>query len=1188
MNESVLRSKNEYIKEKYGVFLEKYYRKRYAHECKDDKYKDSEENIFCDSKKTKLGNFIAQEAQLYRKGFLHYTEKYQIVIRIKDEIKDWLGSMSGRAAQGFEQARKMLNSEKFYLQDMVIRLEFYSDILAFLVELETFEYELLEHGIELSSDSEYEAYLLNKCILLSHVGYCKSECTQLVKELNNRVGNSTSYNGDFYYLLAELNFELQRYNDAQQFLNTAIILLKGEVKNPRIIDEARRCKVHDMLFAAYQLKALGYEFCGDYFEAIKYLTSKTPKEVVEVFKEAIHASNFDCLCYSSDIDGKFSEESNANRKNVVDQVGEIVSKDLFSSEITKYVYDKTNQAILARIIKFENNQILLRISNSLSDPEQVAKVYSSNVINADDENLIYEFIHILAHCINEYGVTSMKKCKTHEDEKIANDMVLLGRALMLYVSEKRSIYKSCYATTYAEAGDTWIARSELWGMIEHADYASYDVATKAEIAFFFYIINSMYLIENNAFSSNEEDDNNLNNRYMNYCYRNFDYDAIAHMRVYSFRNRIAEILQSDDLENMASSFLKFATEKCGDITEYQRFVDNVYFENSNERLRNDYEKTKYMYHFLLCFFQQYNVEANEQVKRTSRIFDYAFKFLHFQNASVNSATSNQIKHIDFEAVSSAPNEVVKLIDCSIKKDKKYEYIESDRCKIIFLRNDAQIREFDSQYESHMKEANRKMYFVAAQSSTLLQRHTKFHKKIANSRKIRLFSSISKGLKEFFIFTVFFLVKDDFFNPNNIFVMTPIGTAIACRYRKSRDREIITECYPCNTADSFGTQKDISRQYRAVVNAGMKKEARWESRLNDSRFKDYILHIISITYDTDSVDIVKYRYKYGVSDMWREARLFSPARWIDRMEEIYDAIKYDLRKIDTHREDCKSSSYCRVISIEGMNEGESGESCSDFTSEEIMKYFSNISNNTHGRLLIWRGSSDSYVGWRIISLKDNCPQSVENDIRQIMCGKGRELTVESARPTEKHQWPDPYDYNHGDKKFVFVSHYTRDVDSNDTVKKELNEFFLKNKIPVWYDKEKLIADDSWKKRIVEVMNHPQCIGVVILITDADFFKSKSIQFELTVAQEKKAGGGTLTVLPIVYGVVSNNQMLQEMILTQIESTNDSIPIKELILPDPDKIITYLQPNQSLSEYTQNEIDEGRNGSVISALKEIGII
>lgn len=1195
-----LHKKIQEIKCSFQVIQDNYQKNKYKLERRDDAYKDSEENIFDDNSLWNLDQFILLEAQLYRDGSLRYDEILKIIRQLSEKIDNWVRSMRGRTMQGIPEAKKKYNSEKYYLKDMKIRLDYYCEILTLLYKLNEYEESFLKKGIELSYDDEYDAYLLNKCIMLSQVGYCRNECMRLIEDLNNRVGNSPMYNGDFYYKLAELNFALQRYKDAERFVDKTIYLLKCELAQ-NAPGEQRMFQLHDMLFSAYQLRVLGYEFCGDYANAVYYLTGKTPKEVISLFRRALNTHDFEALQYSSDNIGRFAEVVDKKRQAVVNNIESCIQMNIFSSEMAQYVYNSENREIFERIVEDKNKKCKELIRQKLSQEmgtvragylesdfeKDVEKVYLANALDLEDANIKNEYIHILAHCINECGVTFMKRHNTDDEEELANNLVLLGRALMLYVSEKRAIYKSCYATTYAEAGDMWIARNELKRIIEHPDYAKYDVTTKAEIAFFYYIISSMTLIEDNEFNYTDEISNSLYNRYLNYCYRSFDYDAIAHIRVYSFRNKIAALLQSDDLTTMAKKFLFFSKQKVKERTAYQEFVDNVYFQNSNKRLINEYEKTKYMYQFLLSFFQVLTDNPNEQIVRSQQIIDYAFKYLHFYKASINNEVEKVIDYIDFINIEKDIATLSKLVN---GVEYANNIVRSDHCRLIFLNNDNAITEFFEHVVLFNKEARSMMYFLACKDKDTLDK-VKIgikNRKVSIYPKFRVFDSLVAGLKEFIIFTTFFIIKDDFCNPRNIFVMTPIGTAKTCRYRIDNSVDLIDDFYAKTEALTVGSWKEVSTQYRAIAES-MFRETAWESGLNNNRYGRYISYVVSVTYDRDSISgIVKYKYKYDVSDTWKIARLFSPSRWHQNMEDFYTALQYDSGKIPAHGTECAQvGAHCSVVYIENIDNSEYEGALTNFV--DATKAFINIGDNYCRKALVWRGTNGSLVSWRLISLSENCPHNIINEIRQVMCCKGQGLVfapIHAAFASKQYKWPNPHNYENSDKKFVFISHSSMD---DDLVKQELNEFFVKYDVPIWYDKEKLIKDPTWKDRVRTVMTNGNCVGIVVLVTNSSFFKSEAIQFELSVASNIiKLAQKEFSVLPIVYGVAFSNLELRNLIVTSICDDDTAFEIKKMLIPDNNaSVITYLRQNQSLEEYTRIEQGTDREGSVLAALQELKI-
>ncbi len=1180
---------NKFIRD-FSEIQRKYQESKYKLECGDDEYKDSEENIFDDSGKIKLYQFIMEESLLYKHSVLSYGDLVKKLSNLEKSISEWLRTMRGRGFQGIFKAKKMYDSEKYYLNDMKLRLSYFSKLAECLNFLQIKERDLLSRGIEISVDSGYEAYLLNKCIVMGVIPYCRSECTKLVKELNDRVSNSTSYCGEFYYKLAELNFTLQRYKDADPLIDRAIKTLQDEAVG--ISSKDKKNSVIDMLFSAFQLKALGLEFCGEYAKSIEFLTGYNPEQFVKVFLKTVPGENINEIIFSIDSDSSHKKEADCKREQVIKLIGSVLKDNIFLSDIAKFVYDKNNQKSIFELVDYENN-IKQHIIEDCCPEEYANKVFESNKIEKKDIILLNEYVHILAHCVNEQGVTLLKETNTEEDVKLAENLIVLGRALMLYVSEQREIYKSCFATTYAEAGDLWIANKELERIIENSDYSQYDVTTKAEISFFCHIIGAALLLENGSYNSEYENSNGIYNRYLNYCYRSFDYDAVAHMRVYSFRNRIAEIMQSGDLPNMAKSFLDFANTKAGGKNAFQEFVENVYFQNTNQRLHFEYEKTKYMYCFLIIFFRECIAKETTAIIRDSRIIDNALKYLHYYNAAIDNFGSRVISYIDFrESYGSIIEQLLIVVHGSKLQDN---IVESKHCRLVLIESAEDADDFAKRISEYKSEAKSHMFFVACVSEELFSNLNKAleEKKERTYPEFRFFPSFEQGIKEFLVFTVFFLIQDDFTDPNNIFVMTPIGTAKACRYRVVNNVELLNDSYAKLTESSIsvGLQREISAQYRVIASC-FSKEYPWEKSLNSERFKNNINLIISVIYENNSnTNILKYRYKYNVSDDWMEALLFDAIKWKQKIDNLYYKLKYESAKIPDHIWECSNTANsCNVIMIDDVINSSNDITLSDKVFSVILSSFSNTIINICRTVLIWKGTNNSYVSWRIVCLNDNVNSTVLNEIRQLLCqkGKGLELLpISSSRYSRRYTWPKVHDFENDEKPFLFVSHYGED---DDLVKRELSEFFAKYNIPIWYDRDKLIKDETWKDRVNCVINNANCVGMVVLITNEKFFESSAIQYEIDLAREKaekeKKNRKTFSIIPIVYGVALNHEELRILILKSINN-NDSLllRIKNTIIPSDDKVILYLLPNQSLAEYTIGEQNEGREGSLLKAFTEL---
>lgn len=1176
------------MKKKFSDILENYYAKKYELESNDAKYKDDETNIFANEKLKKLNHFIDEESKLYRQSNYRYQDILSIITSLIENITNWQASLLSRKSQGILQAKREFDSERYYLNDMLIRLDFYRYIVALLIEIEENERLLLEEGKELSADKDYEAYILNKCILLSQVGYCKKECTQLVIELNNRVNNNIIFNGDFWYKLTELNFQFQNYNEACLFVNKAIIALNAEMRQG-IQDKERECQVHDMLFSSYQLQILGHEFCGNYEQALAFLTQKDSNSIYRPQKEIIeniinvfelklaNVGGIEFFSYSNDD----SPVGKIKREKIIDKLDSIFLEKIFESDIFNYVYDSKNKIIFEKIVDLENQKLSNRLNNLTTklnsskkfDENKITDMYESNKIPKDSRSLLYECIHVMAHCINEYGVVCFRNkyddsLEYESNEILSRKLILLGRALMLYVSNKVSIYKSCYATTYAEIGDFWIAANELEKVMFSDAYSKMDVTTKAELAFFYCLINGMSCIDMGTPYNNDKNIVDFHNRYLNYCYRSFDYDAIAHMRVYSFRNKIANILRNGDLSIIAQKFLEFSQQKVKNKNPFEKFVEDVYFQNTNKRLKFEYEKVKYMYSFLHCLFEQCNINEYEKVSRDFRILDNALKYMHFYNSILHNDNNPTITYVDFSNIDAAITSL-KQIYRKINWDGKT--LSSDYCVLEFVNSNREFELLIEKVDKNIDQGINKMYFLIC-NNTKPSLKNKNRKTSKINQHLRFFDNSEAGLKEFVIFNTFFSIKDDFTNPQNIFVITPIGTAKSCRYRVANNIELLDECFNNEQTVVSNNQQEVFTQYRAVAKK-YNQEVAWEKNFNDV-YDNKIEVVISIFYDQKrDTNNIKYKYKYCVNSIWREAVLFLSKKLFDSLNSLYFDLLYDKPK--THQSCAYHDNSCSVKIIK--------------TTDDILKNlkhsFVEINFDNVNKMLLCKWEMGSVVSWRMVFLNNKCTNNELNDIKKVLCsnGHGIKLIPESS-DSSIEKWPTPYDFLKNKSPFLFVCHDTRD---NNTVKKELREFFEKHKIPIWYDKEKIILEDSWKEKIEDVVYQKHCVGCIVLITNDLFFESPSIQFELSLLSDKKSKDCLFKILPIVFGITDTHDDLRKIIRNSVSSIEPMNKVENLILPTDSKMITFLNKNQTISDYTSFEKNQGRNGSIFNALDELNI-
>lgn len=1198
----------EFFKNKFNDIQEKYNIAKFELEFEDAKYKEDENNIFGDIRFKKLSEFIETEAQLYRVDNFHYSEIKNIIDNLIININKWSNNLRYRKIQGITEARRVYNSEKYYLRDMEIRLHYFSSILECLIGMEEVEDSMPAQGREISTDSEYEVFLLNKCILLNQVSYCRKKCTTMLLELNKRINNSNRFNSEFLYKIGELNFELQNYNDAQLFLGRAIKKLEIESNDDKIMGRENDI-VNDMLFSAYQLQVLGYEFCGFYDKAIYLLVEndssflnwdkkagfECAKRVVDIFDKKLNkVGGVKALAYSSDN----TDTAKQKRIDIISWIDDIISDNLFQSPIFNYVQKETNQIVFERLVDYENDKLRQRISLcKKGNDAKKNSVYNTNKLLKENNNILYEYIHILAHCLNEYGVTcfrkynnSVKDC-SRNDEVFIQNLILLGRALMLYVSEKLSIYKTCYATTYAEAGDFGIAKNELESVLNSEKYKGADVTTKAEIIFFTYLINSLDKIERGNYRQFWKKDE-LYDRYLNYCYRSFDYDAIAHMKVYDFRHSMASIMQHRDLREMAHHFYVFSENKDNTgKTPYEKFISEVYFQNTNRRLKCEYEKVKYMYHFLQSLFERfkedYQYNTNKDSMNTVKILDYALKYMHNHNFLLDESIDERIDYIDSSDLKS-----VKKIFPNV--DIKTNGIISEFCEMVILGSESEKKEFIEGLPFIQKDKSSKMFFVICEDYSLLRNELRKDKRIKmnNIKNMRFFETIEKGLNEFVILNTFFNIKSDFNDTKNIFILTPIGTAQSCKYRVGNDIELIVDAFNPQYKVDLDQPRNILTQYSAVAERFWNEEP-WERKLNDPRLAKEITLIISLMYDKEGDNtFTKYRYKYNVSDDWKDAVLFLPISLIRMIDDLYDDDTYDRTK--EHMECNSPQNNCSVQKVDNIKSWNYNE----YTFEEIEKSFPEVNFSDVEYLLLWYGQMGSFVSWRMVFVKKNSKRKNIDKIMQIMCSLGKGPIFTPNTGMIEYKWPEPYEYEKHSDNFLFICHSGND---DDLIKKELNEFFMHNHIPVWYDKDKLVNDRGWKERIQNVIQNKQCVGCVVMITNSRFFGSEAIQFEILMADAECkrcravqiAGKKNFAIIPIVYGIDDSEEnkskldLLKEMMRNSISDLESMTKIEKCIIPRSDKVITFVNKNQSLTEYTEKEIKEGRNGSILKACNELGI-
>ena len=1150
---------------------------KYRQESKDRKYKDDESNIFDNDKYTKLREFIHTETGLYKGYDLSFEELRNRLEALIKEIKLWLKSLRGRKAQGLKTAENLYTSEVYYLNDLIIHLQYRSKILELLIESENFENESLHNGQDISSSLEYDVFSLNKCILINQIGYCKSNCLKLLNKINTRVSNCKDFTVDFYYKLGELNFTLQNYFDARKFIEQTIKLLEIQINEGR-----HNSDDYDMLFAAYQIWALSYEFCRDPLHAISILTNAEISDDSSIlskdnpFIERVLNCFADALSQHGSIEGlNFSDGDSEKKKEIVKIVDELIKDISFDSPIFRFVTNEENHKIFSSIVAKQNDELTNRLRLVFGADEKNAdinRIYDENCLNDSESDILTEYIHILAHCLNELGVDLFKKIRDNEQEsewyeKISREFIIIARALMLYASHKRSIYNTCLATIYAEAGDFQIAKKELDSCF--SDFSAMDVTTKAEVAFFYYIIDGISKISSGA-NAIDENKSNLQNRYLNYCYRNFDYDAISHMKLYEFKFQIADILNDGDMSRIIKEFTRFSRQD----SVFKDFIKTTLSQNCNKRLYLDYEKTKYMYSFLKALLVSSDKDEDGYIERDADVWNFACKYMCFYNAATSGLNDVEFEYIDFTDYDKTIRQLSEVFP-NILIEENGLNIDSDYCHICCIDSEDNI----NKCVSLLKEQSiaHKMLFIAFSDENLYNKYSgkdsPFPLGIRN--KLRCFSSLASGLKEFLLYNTFYTIKKDFVDPQTIFVMTPINTAKSCKYSLSNKITLIKNGVVIQSDNnSYGKMDAMIVQYAKISDCNA-QESVWTDEIF-AYARDNISFVVNLFYNSNSRKKAT-EYKYYCGNLLGEAVLFNPISCLSLLDNLYE----EQQVSKPHPNECQSrrTNLCEVKVFD----------CKECDVKLLMRSFLEVNLNDVNHILLWKGVSDPFISWRIVGLKSSYTsqdaQNRINIIKQMVCGHGCALQTERINTETKiTRWPVPIDINTYDGPFLFVSHTGKD---DELVKSELCSFFEKNGVPIWYDKELLVSEDTWKNKIKKVLLHNNCVGSVLLISREEFFSSHAIQYELLLMSQMKKQHPNFGIYPVIYGFTDNNQSLEIAIRNTVGDRKTMNRISELIIPNEGKVNIFLVKNQGLYDYMLKERSSGREGSLLHAFKEIGL-
>lgn len=372
---------------------------------------------------------------------------------------------------------------------------------------------LSEWGYETSAYSRLEAeeqfvVLINQAILTDRMYFCFQSLKIILSRLNKLISHFLKLSWEVYYVVGFLNFKVHKYEDA-------LYCFENVIKQKRASDFQGDIRGKRLFFHSVLLRAYCYEYSGNFSKAIEIIAINT-KDIEDILKEY----------------------------------------DLISIE-QKYV------DIMEAICRKAKNEEFSLLKFYMPKYERFLSLTNMEREKSDSENLstdiMYEILHIFAHCLNEYGIDQKNKKEmssltqnTSETEEWTDSgkFIQLSRCMMRSISEKKCDYWICYATIHGEFQDYYKATRELdvaktkykenHGDIQKETYS-------AEISFFKYYFTLLYnrpsKLDKQAFEE--------------YYQKYDDDDAKCHLKIFEFRyelrkyiNNLARLIKDSDRDEL--------------------------------------------------------------------------------------------------------------------------------------------------------------------------------------------------------------------------------------------------------------------------------------------------------------------------------------------------------------------------------------------------------------------------------------------------------------------------------------------------------------------------------------------------------------------------------------------------------------------------------------------------------------
>lgn len=378
---------------------------------------------------------------------------------------------------------------------------------------------LSEWGYETSAYSRLEAeeqfvVLLNQAILTDRMYFCFQSLKIILSRLNKLIRQFLKLSWEVYYVVGFLNFKVHKYEDAKYCFEN-VIKQKNVVDNQvavlAVLDKDRASLCKKRFFHSVLLRAYCNEYSGDFEKAIEIISIS-----VKDIEDILHSHELDS------IEQKYED--------IMTQICDKASK---------------NELSLLKLYmpSYKSFRNYVESSRERTDDEQLML------------DMMYETLHILAHCLNEYGIDQKNKneigCLSQDstgtqEELDTGKFIQLARCMMRSISESKCDYWLCYATIHGEYQDYYKATEELDKAktkykdkhkgIEKESYS-------AEISFFKYYFTLLY---NRPSLSDKE-------KFEVYYQKYDDDDAKCHLKIFQFRyelrkyiNDLAQLIKDSD------------------------------------------------------------------------------------------------------------------------------------------------------------------------------------------------------------------------------------------------------------------------------------------------------------------------------------------------------------------------------------------------------------------------------------------------------------------------------------------------------------------------------------------------------------------------------------------------------------------------------------------------------------------